>query len=78
MRTNFGGFTQQAFRTCLGILDLAKKYLPSLMELACQHLLLAKLLTYQDLKSELEHLPADRSMPALPAHDNVRGDSYYH
>ena len=71
-------YPQQAFRTCLGILDLAKKYLPSLMELACQRLLLAKLLTYQDLKSELEHLPADHSMPALPAHDNVRGDSYYH
>jgi len=71
-------FPQQAFRTCLGILDLAKKYLPFQMELACQPLLLAKLLTYQDLKSELEHLPAERSVGSLPAHDNVRGDSYYH
>ena len=71
-------FPQQSFRTCLGILDLAKKYLPSQLELACQPLLLAKLLTYQDLKSELEHLPADRSIHPLPAHDNVRGDTYYH
>lgn len=71
-------FPQQAFRTCLGILDLARKYLPSQLELACQRLLSAKLLTYQDLKSELEHLPVDRSAHALPAHENVRGDSYYH
>jgi transposase len=71
-------YPQQAFRTCLGILDLARKYLPSQMELACQRLLPAKLLTYQDLKSELEHLPTDRSIPPLPAHDNVRGDRYYH
>ena len=52
-------FPQQAFRTCLGILNLAQKYLPSQMEVACQRLLNPKLLTYQDLKSELEHLPID-------------------
>jgi len=71
-------FPQQAFRTCLGILDLTRKYLPSQLELACQRLLSAKLLTYQDLKSELEHLPVDHSTHPLPAHENVRGDSYYH
>jgi transposase len=71
-------YPQQAFRTCLGILDLARKHLPVHMELACQRLLPAKLLTYQDLKTELEHLPVDRSIHPLPAHDNVRGDTYYH
>ncbi len=70
-------FPQQSFRTCLGILDLAKKYLPSQMEVACQRLLNPTLLTYQDLKSELEHLPTDPSLPILPAHDHVRGDQYY-
>jgi transposase len=70
-------YPQQAFRTCLGILDLARKYLPVHLETACQHLLLAKLLTYKDLKSELEHLTPDLPVQPLPAHEHVRGDTYY-
>jgi transposase len=71
-------FPQQAFRTCLGILDLARKYLPIHLETACQHLLPAKLFTYKDLKSELEHLTKDLPVQPLPAHEHVRGDTYYH
>ena len=71
-------FPQQAFRTCLGVLDLAHKYLPIHLETACQHLLSAHLLTYTDLKSELEHLTKDISVHSLPAHEHVRGDTYYH
>jgi transposase len=70
-------FPQQAFRTCLGILDLARKYLPAQLETACQHLLSAHLLTYKDLKSELEHLAKNISTQPLPAHEHVRGDTYY-
>jgi len=70
-------FPQQAFRTCLGILDLAHKYLPAHLETACQHLLPAKLLTYKDLKAELEHLTKDLPVQSLPAHEHVRGDTYY-
>ena len=70
-------FPQQAFRTCLGILDLARKYLPAHLETACQRLLNAKLLTYKDLKSELEHITKDLPIQPLPAHEHVRGDNYY-
>jgi hypothetical protein len=70
-------FPQQAFRTCLGILDLARKYLPAHLETACQRLLPGKLLTYKDLKSELEHLTKDLPVQPLPAHEHVRGDTYY-
>jgi len=70
-------FPQQAFRTCLGILDLAHKYLPTHLETACQRLFSAHLLTYKDLKSELEHLTKNISSQPLPAHEHVRGDSYY-
>ncbi len=70
-------FPQQAFRTCLGILDLARKYLPVHLETACQRLLSAHLLTYKDLKSELEHLTKNISTQPLPAHEHVRGDTYY-
>jgi transposase len=71
-------YPQQAFRTCLGILDLAHKYLPVHLEAACQHLLFTHLLTYKDLKSELEHLTKDVALQPLPAHEHVRGDTYYH
>lgn len=68
---------QQAFRTGLGILELARNYPRAQLEKACQLLWPPRLLAYQDLKSELEHL--SKSVPAdpLPAHENVRGDSYY-
>jgi transposase len=71
-------YPQQAFRTCLGVLDLARKHSSIHIELACQHLLPANLLTYQDLKSELEQLSNEVSTQPLPAHENVRGDGYYH
>lgn len=71
-------FPQQAFRTCLGILALTHKYLPAHLETACQRLLPGKLLTYKDLKSELEHLTRDLPIQPLPAHEHVRGDTYYH
>jgi transposase len=70
-------FPQQTFRTCLGILALTHKYLPAHLETACQRLLLAKLLTYKDLKSELERLTRNAPVQPLPAHENVRGDTYY-
>jgi transposase len=70
-------FPQQAFRTCLGILALTHKYLPTHLETACQRLLNAKLLTYKDLKAELERLTRDLPVQPLPAHEHVRGDSYY-
>ena len=70
-------FPQQAFRTCLGILSLMHKYLPVHLESACLRLLNTKLLTYKDLKAELEHLTRDLPIQPLPAHENVRGDTYY-
>ncbi len=70
-------FPQQAFRTCLGILDLVHKYLPAHLEIACQRLLAAHLLTYKDLKSELERLTRELPVQPLLTHEHVRGDTYY-
>jgi transposase len=69
---------QQAYRSCLGILDLARKHPYARLEIACQRLLEAHLLSYRDVKSELEHLAANAPSSSLPAHENVRGDTYYH
>jgi transposase len=71
-------FPEQAYRSCLGVLSLARKYPNSLLETACQRLQEAHLLSYGDLKSELAML-ARQSMPDHPttAHENIRGETYY-
>ena len=71
-------YPQHAYRSCLGILNLAGKHPHSHLETACQVLLEADLLSYRDVKSELERLAdANPPEPPLPAHDNVRGRHYY-
>jgi transposase len=73
-------FPEQAYRSCLGVLSLARKYPVPLMETACQHALEAHLLSYRDLKSELEALSRPTPIspdPPLPTHENIRGKTYY-
>jgi transposase len=70
---------EQGFRACLGILRLSGKYDPAQMEAACQLAREAQLLSYRDLKLVLETMPALPTPvpPALPAHENIRGTTYY-
>ena len=70
---------EQAFRSCLGILSLSKKYSVAQLETACKMAREAKTLNYQGVKSVLELLPT-ASVPEqlpLPDHENIRGESYY-
>ena len=70
---------EQAYRACLGILRLAGQYARSQMEMASQMALEAGLLRYREVKALLESLPpqpAPDPMP-LPAHENIRGTTYY-
>jgi transposase len=71
-------FPEQAYRSCLGVLSLARKYPSSIIETACQRLQEAHLLSYGDLKSELEAL-ALQSNTDKPSkkHENIRGKTYY-
>lgn len=74
---------EQGYRSCLGILSLAKKYPPERMEAAAQRVLTAQAYSYQSLKSILASgldqaaLPAQEPAPTVPAHDNIRGRDYY-
>ena len=74
-------FPEQAYRTCLGILSLSRKYAPHWVETACQTLLESRTCSYAALKAELEwlteHAPATAEPEALPAHENIRGHNYY-
>jgi len=71
---------EQAFRSCLGILRLSSQVSPAQMETACQIALQSHLLNYSSFKDILEHLPLAAkkdSCPPLPAHENIRGETYY-
>jgi transposase len=71
-------FPEQAYRSCLGVLSLARKYPSSLLETACQRLQEAHLLSYGDLKSELEALAPQASTDKRAGkHENIRGKTYY-
>jgi len=73
-------FPEQAFRSCLGILNLAKRCSSSQMELACQAVLQTKSFSYKAVKDELEWLLKQAPIlvsDTLPTHDNIRGHEYY-
>lgn len=73
-------FPEQSYRSCLGVLSLAKKHPYSRLELACQEALEAKAFSYKAVKDELEWLSKQITLPAaeiLPSHDNIRGNEYY-
>jgi transposase len=77
------GHPQQAYRSCLGILGLAKRYSKPRLEAACRRALAAGLHSYKGianiLKNNLDqHQPQKAADIALPAHDNIRGQRYYH
>ena len=73
---------QQAYRSCLGILGLGKRYGYTRLEAACRRAYPAGILTYKGihniLKHNLDQLEVDPP-PAgpLPAHANIRGQAYY-
>jgi hypothetical protein len=71
-------FPEQAYRSCLGVLNLARKYPHTLLETACQRSRDAHLLSYRDVKSELEMLARNSSSDNPPStHENIRGETYY-
>jgi transposase len=71
-------FPEQAYRSCLGVLSLARKYSYPLCETACELASQAHLRSYKELKAELEALA--RNAPALAqplVHENIRGETYF-
>jgi transposase len=72
-------FPEQAYRSCLGVLSLARKFPRPLFETACERALQAHLSSYKELKAELEALARHSSQAAQPPllHENIRGETYY-
>ncbi len=75
---------EQSYRSCLGILRLAKTYSDKRLEAACKRALLLGTCRYKSIESILKHGLDSQSVGVeevseLPQqHENVRGSTYYH
>lgn len=74
---------EQGYRSCLGILRLARRDGPARLEAACARALAAGARSYRHvdaiLKHGLDRVPLPAARPAAPplVHDQVRGPAYY-
>ena len=74
---------EMGYRSCLGIIRLARQYSAQRMEAAAERALLAKACRYQSVKSilknSLDTVPLSPPPPGSPplTHDNVRGAEYF-
>jgi transposase len=76
---------EQGYRSCLGILRLARRHGETRLEAACTRALRAKALSCRHVESILKHgldrqplLPLPEETSAEPrTHENVRGPGYY-
>ena len=73
---------EQAFKTCMGILNLVKKYEPDRLNKACARALDFGFYSYKRIKSildkglEEEPLAESREL-TVSSHENIRGSQYY-
>jgi len=74
---------EHGYRSCLGLLNLAKRYGEKRLEAACERALLAGSPTRKSVLSILDNgldkaSPTTEANEPLQTHDNVRGAKYYH
>ncbi len=74
---------EHAYRSCLGLMSLGRRYGPERLDAACARALAAGAVSYSSVKSILaENLdrvplrPAE-ALPTPPEHENLRGRSYW-
>lgn len=75
-------YPEQAYKTCLGILNLARKYGKERLNKACARALEYRCYTYRSvhniLESNLDKLRDRQSIQQeLPIHENIRGTEYF-
>jgi transposase len=74
---------EQGFRSCLGILRLAKRYGDVRLEAACNRALRVRARSYRHVESILKNgldrvATTDEQTTLSLTHENVRGRDYYH
>lgn len=80
-------YPEQAYKQTQGILALCKKYSSSRVNVACRmsarhskyyyKMIEQILVNGTDKAYEAEELPNQENIPAIPAHENIRGSEYY-
>ncbi len=75
---------QQAYKSCMGVLSVSKKYTSAELEWACNRVLAASdLVSYKAVeerlkrRKELSKTVAASDAQSLPQHSNIRGSQYY-
>jgi transposase len=73
---------EQGYRSCLGLLSLAKRFPNERLEMACLRALTINSLSYRSVKSILEKgldkvEIIEQDQLATPKHSNIRGSEYY-
>jgi transposase len=72
---------EQGFRSCIGILGLAKRYDAERLDAACARALVLGTRSYSSvaaiLKNAQERKQTNPEQPSL-FHENIRGSGYYH
>jgi transposase len=71
---------EQGYKTCLGILSLAKKFGHARLEQACQRARVFDYYSYKGIKNILDNNLENSQLDcfnALPEHHNLRGHHYY-
>lgn len=71
---------EQGFRACLGVLRLGHQHSGAKLEAACDYALQINAPNFRSIASILKNgLTSSQAQTSLlPAHDNVRGPTYYH
>ena len=76
---------EHGYRSCLGLLRLAKRYGHARVEAACARALVVGARSYRHVDSILKHgldrapaLDVEPREGASVVHENVRGSDYYH
>jgi transposase len=74
---------EHAYRSCLGLMGLAKRYGPERLGAACARALASGAVSYSSVKSILAEgldrvpLPSSAKLPPPPDHENLRGPGYW-
>ncbi|KLU62630.1 integrase core domain protein [Peptococcaceae bacterium CEB3] len=74
---------EQAYKSCMGVLQLSKKYSEERLESACAKARSINSFSFTTISNILKNgqdliPPVPPARKALPAHENVRGNKYYH
>ncbi len=76
-------YPEQAYKSCMGILNLAKKYTPERLEKACARGLQYEKYSYRTidrillLKMDQIEEDTEALQVKIPSHENIRGGEYY-